>query len=154
MSIRDEDGNDIIQMNWIWSASFKLLLVSVPFVAITLFTWGTWVTVTIFEHSAQIRVLQDRASRPSGGNIQGASINVGKADSTEATASATGRNYLTVKEVAEREKKDERTITLWIEQGRIHPAPAKAGKAWTITADYRILPHYADDSRNIPQPTP
>lgn len=135
MSIRDGDGNEIIHLNSLWSASFKLLMVMVPFVALTLFSWGTWATITIFEHSAQIQILQDRHSR-GGGNISSASINVGKAENV----AESGREYLTVQEVAEKEQKDERTILLWIEGGRIDPAPIKAGKSWSISADYRILP--------------
>ena len=63
MSIRDEDGNEIIHLNSLWSASFKLLMVMVPFVAITLFSWGSWVTITIFDHNTNIRILQDRGIR-------------------------------------------------------------------------------------------
>lgn len=63
MSIRDEDGNEIIHLNSVWSASFKLLMIMVPFVAVTLFSWGTWVTITIFDHNANIRILQDRGIR-------------------------------------------------------------------------------------------
>jgi hypothetical protein len=65
MSIRDEDGNEIIHLNSIWSASFKLLMVLVPFVALTLFSWGSWVTITIFDHASQLRVMQDRTTRNS-----------------------------------------------------------------------------------------
>jgi len=65
MSFRDEDGNDIIHLNSLWSASFKLLMVMVPFVALTLFSWGTWVTITIFDHASQLSVMQDRTTRNS-----------------------------------------------------------------------------------------
>lgn len=63
MSIRDKDGNEIIHLNSVWSASFKLLMIMVPFVAVTLFSWGTWVTITIFDHNTNIRILQDRGIR-------------------------------------------------------------------------------------------
>ena len=142
MSIKDNDGNEILQLSWIWSASFKLLLLLVPFVAITLFSWGTWVTLTLFDHSAEIRILQDRSGRNGGGNISGASINVGKADGKVAESA---RQYLTVKEVAERESAAERTVISWIENGRIQPAPIKAGKEWQISAEYRIPPQIAAD---------
>lgn len=148
MSIKDEDGHEIIHLNAVWSASFKLLMVMVPFVALTLFSWGTWATITIFDHATQLQILQDRHSRPSGGNISGASINVGKAD----TLADSGREYLTVQEVAEREQKDERTILLWIEGGRIDPTPIKAGKSWSISADYRILPQVSANSRKPAEP--
>jgi len=148
MSIRDEEGNEIIHLNSLWSASFKLLMVMVPFVALTLFSWGSWVTITIFDHASQLRVMQDRHSRGGSGNISGASINVGKAEDI----AASGREYLTVQEVATRESKDERTILLWIESGRIEPAPVKNGKAWAISEDYRILPQVSANSRTSADP--
>jgi hypothetical protein len=147
MSIKDNDGNEILQLSWIWSASFKLLLLLVPFVAITLFSWGTWVTLTLFDHSAEIRILQDRSGRNGGGNISGASINVGKADGKVAESA---RQYLTVKEVAERESAAERTVISWIENGRIEPAPIKAGKEWQISAEYRIPPQVAAEGGSHP----
>jgi len=57
--------------------------------------------------------------------------------------SISGRDYLLVSEVAEREGKTERTITDWIDQKRIQPPPIKAGKEWRIAADYRIPPQIA-----------
>jgi hypothetical protein len=63
MSIRDEDGNEIIHLNSVWSASFKLLMLMVPFFALTLFSWGTWVTITIFDHHAQLSIIADRHNR-------------------------------------------------------------------------------------------
>jgi hypothetical protein len=63
MSIRDENGNEIIHLNSIWSASFKLLMLMVPFFALTLFSWGTWVTVTIFDHNAKLSIINDRHTR-------------------------------------------------------------------------------------------
>lgn len=63
MSIHDENGNEIIHLNSVWSASFKLLMLMVPFFALTLFSWGTWVTITIFNHHAQLSVIADRHTR-------------------------------------------------------------------------------------------
>jgi hypothetical protein len=63
MSIHDENGNEIIHLNSIWSASFKLLMLMVPFFALTLFSWGTWVTVTIFDHNAKLSIINDRHTR-------------------------------------------------------------------------------------------
>jgi len=150
MSIQDPEGNQIIQLNWVWSAAFKLLLLLVPFVALTLFSWGTWVTLSIFDQQARIKVLEDRSNRGNSGNIHGASINVGKATPMDDIAGSSARDYLTVKEVAAREEKDERTITLWIEQGRLLPAPVKDGKAWTIDPSYRIIPQYSATGGNEP----
>lgn len=146
MSIRDDDGREILQLSKIWAWSFKLLMIMAPFVAVTLFSWGTWVTISIFEHSAQFQILQDRHSRGGGGNISGASINVGSAEDV----AESGREYLTVQEVAEREGKAERTIIEWIETGRIHPPPSKAGREWCVAAEYRVLPQVAADSGGEP----
>ena len=63
MSIQDENGNEIIHLNSVWSASFKLLMLMVPFFALTLFSWGTWVTITIFDHHAQLSIIADRHNR-------------------------------------------------------------------------------------------
>jgi len=63
MSIQDESGNEIIHLNSVWSASFKLLMLMVPFFALTLFSWGTWVTITIFDHHAQLSIIADRHNR-------------------------------------------------------------------------------------------
>jgi hypothetical protein len=151
MSFRDENGHEILQMNSLWAASFKLLLLLVPFVALTLFSWGTWVTVSIFEHNSRIKLLEDRSTRGGGGSINGASINVGRAGGADDIAGGTARDYLTVKEVALREARDERTITLWIEQGRLIPAPVKDGKSWVIDPSYRVIPQYSATGGNDPQ---
>jgi hypothetical protein len=150
MSFKDENGQEILHMNSLWAASFKLLLIMVPFASLTLFSWGTWVTVSIFEHSSRLKLLEDRSTR-GGGSINGASINVGKAGGADDIAGSTARDYLTVKEVALREARDERTITLWIEQGRLLPAPVKDGKAWVIDPSYRIIPQYSATGGNDPQ---
>jgi phospholipase C len=63
MSIQDDQGNEIIHLNSVWSASFKLLMLMVPFFALTLFSWGTWVTITIFDHHAQLSIIADRHNR-------------------------------------------------------------------------------------------
>ena len=151
MSFKDENGHEILHMNSLWAASFKLLLIMVPFVSLTLFSWGTWVTVSIFEHSSRLKLLEDRSTRGGGGSINGASINVGKADGVDDIAGSTARDYLTVKEVAVKEQRDERTITLWIEQGRLLPAPVKDGKAWVIDPGYRIIPQYSATGGTVPQ---
>ncbi len=50
------------------------------------------------------------------------------------------RDYMTSEEVAEKEGVSARTVTYWIEQGRIEPPPTKSDRAWIISANYRILP--------------
>jgi len=56
------------------------------------------------------------------------------------------REFLNSDEVGEREGVSSRTVTSWIEQGRIYPQPTRQGRAWVIAADYRILPQSADNS--------
>lgn len=50
------------------------------------------------------------------------------------------REFLNSDEVGEREGVSSRTVTSWIEQGRIYPQPTRQGRAWTIAANYRLLP--------------
>lgn len=56
------------------------------------------------------------------------------------------REYLDSDEVGEREGVSSRTVTSWIEQGRILPQPTRQGRAWVIAADYRILPQTAAET--------
>jgi len=77
-------------------------------------------------------------------------VNVGQHDKAAAEA-ATARTWLTTKDVAAREKVDERTVLNYIEQGMIEPAPVKAGKAWQIAANFRIIPKDAETCGEIPQ---
>lgn len=61
MAITDKEGNAIVTLSSVWEAAFKLLLVLTPFVGVMLFTWGTWVTMQIFDHSSTLRLLQHNA---------------------------------------------------------------------------------------------
>ena len=61
MSINDQDGNAMIRLSSVWEAAFKLLLVLAPFAGVMLFTWGTWVTLQIFDHTATLRLLEHKA---------------------------------------------------------------------------------------------
>lgn len=72
------------------------------------------------------------------------SVNIG---AQSATAPTHQRDYLTTEELAIREGVSPRTVLTWIEAGRIQPPPARAGRAWTISADYRIQPLLTADSR-------
>jgi hypothetical protein len=60
------------------------------------------------------------------------------------------REFLNSDEVGEREGVSSRTVTSWIEQGRIYPQPTRQGRAWTIAADYRILPQTAELTETKP----
>jgi hypothetical protein len=131
-----DDGDSRITLGTIHAAAFKLLI-WMGIIGMPAFAAAFWhASFKLNEHDWRIAALERTAHRGSG-NISGASINVGKSDEKVAES---GREYLTVAEVAVREGKDERTITLWIEGGRIEPVPTKMGKAWVIAEDYRILP--------------
>lgn len=54
------------------------------------------------------------------------------------------KTWLTVQEVAAREKVDERTITNYIAREMIDPPPVKDGKSYKIALDYRIIPKGAE----------
>jgi len=60
------------------------------------------------------------------------------------------REFLNSDEVGEREGVSSRTVTSWIEQGRIYPQPTRQGRAWTIAADYRLLPQTAELAETKP----
>ncbi|MDH4474889.1 MAG: helix-turn-helix domain-containing protein [Verrucomicrobiaceae bacterium] len=138
-----DDGEQRITLGTIHAAAFKLLI-WMGIIGGPTFAAAMWhASFKLNEHDWRISALERTAHRGSG-NISGASINVGKAGEKVAES---GRDYLTVQEVAEREGKDERTITLWIEGGRIEPAPTKVGKAWVISEDYRILPQVSGNFR-------
>lgn len=144
MSIDTPEGN--ITLGTIHAAAFKLLIwmgiIGGPTFAASMWHYSH----KISEHEWRISALEH--SRTSGGNISGASINVGKT----ADIAESAREYLTVQEVAARESKDERTILLWIETGRIDPAPIKNGKSWAISEDYRILPQVSANIRKPAEP--
>ena len=57
------------------------------------------------------------------------------------------REYLDSDEVGEREGVTSRTVINWIEQGRISPQPTRQGRAWIISANYRILPQAAETAQ-------
>ena len=63
------------------------------------------------------------------------SVQIGNADEKKPQ-----REFLNSDEVGEREGVSSRTVTSWIEQGRIYPQPTRQGRAWIIAADYRLLP--------------
>lgn len=50
------------------------------------------------------------------------------------------RDWLTVREVAEREGAAERTVIRWIADGRIDPPPQKTERSWLIPQNYKLVP--------------
>ena len=74
---------------------------------------------------------------PAGNTVSGGSVTIGSAKPESQ------RVFLTVSEVAERERVSERTVTDWIGKGVIQPRPERDGRPWRIAVDYRILPQSA-----------
>jgi len=141
MSIRDKHGGELVRLPGLWEVLAKFAFAaSVPVLLLGM-SWAVWVTNRVWENTADIRMLKDRGMR--GGVSQ--SVNVGAVETVADTDSA--REYLTVQEVAEREGVTDRTVINWIEEGRIVPAPEKAGKSWAISESFRILPHVAEAGR-------
>ena len=87
-----------------------------------------------------LRQRMTRTESKTGAVSQSVNVNT---TSTQPEEEESARTFLTVQEVAEREKVTDRTVLNWIEEGRIVPAPVKQGKAWVITESFRILPHVA-----------
>lgn len=142
MSIRDGNGNEIITVNklqeLVFNVAIWMMAIGMPVLGASM----VWQRDTIRDHELRIGWLERSTHGTKGGISQ--SVNVGEASKDKES----GREYLTVQEVAEKEQKDERTILLWIEGGRIDPTPIKQGKSWSISADYRILPQVSATFRN------
>ena len=133
MSIREEQ-QEIVRIGTINAWAFRLTIWFAPIFAIFL-------TSRVLTHDTEIAVLKiQMAMQNTRGSGVSQSVNVGQADKALAK---TGREYLTVAEVAKREGVAERTITDWIAKGRIEPMPMKQGKEYTIAEKYRILPQDA-----------
>lgn len=122
MSIRDEDGNSIVTLSTIHAAVFRFVIWAAA-LAIPGGVMATYhVLRTVDNHEWRLQLLERDSSR--GGNVS-QNVNVGAVEDVAESA----REYLTVQEVAEREGVTDRTILNWIDEGRIHPAPIKEGKA-------------------------
>jgi len=77
--------------------------------------------------------------QPPSNTVTGGSVTIGMDAPAE-----TRREYLTTEDVAKKERVSQRTVTAWIQEGRIDPKPVQSNRAWQIAVDYRILPLTAD----------
>lgn len=138
-----EDNEEIIKLGTVHGWVFKISLWAAPL-------FFVWTVNTILAHDRDIAVLKMQMTMH---GLKGVSqnVNVGQHDKAAQEAAATARTWLTTKDVAAREKVDERTVLNYIEQGMIEPAPVKAGKAWQIAANFRIIPKDAETCGEIPQ---
>lgn len=146
MSIQDAEGKDIVTIGSLHEAVFKIVIwmaaLAIPGGALA--TWN--VLRTQDNHEFRITHLERITERH--GITQ--SVNVGSADAQDAQAADSARTYLITEEVATREGVSDRTVTEWINEGRILPPPQKAGREWVIAADYRILQLSAANSGKPP----
>lgn len=138
-----EDNEEIIKLGTVHGWVFKISLWAAPL-------FFVWTVNTILAHDRDIAVLKMQMTMH---GLKGVSqnVNVGQHDKAAQEAAATARTWLTTKDVAVREKIDERTVLNYIEQGMIEPAPVKQGKAWQIAAHFRIIPKDSEECGNIPQ---
>lgn len=138
-----EENEEIIKLGTVHGWVFKISLWAAPL-------FFVWTVNTILAHDRDIAVLKMQMTMH---GLKGVSqnVNVGQHDKDLGGSAATARTWLTTKDVAAREKVDERTVLNYIEQGMIEPAPVKAGKAWQIAAHFRIIPKDAESCGEIPQ---
>lgn len=138
-----EENEEIIKLGTVHGWVFKISLWAAPL-------FFVWTVNTILAHDRDIAVLKMQMTMQ---GLKGVSqnVNVGQRDKDLGAAATTARTWLTTKDVAAREKVDERTVLNYIEQGMIEPAPVKAGKAWQIAAHFRIIPKDTETCGEIPQ---
>jgi hypothetical protein len=151
MSIKDEDGTEIVTLSTIHAMAFRVLIwigiIGTP-VAVGMF-WS--MNERIANHSKDISFhewrIQSLEARKSSGVSQ--SVNVGSADAlVKGEQDKSGKTWLTTQQVAVKEKVTDRTVLNYIESGMIEPEPMKQGKSWVIAENYRILPHDAEKCGN------
>ena len=151
MSIKDEDGTEIVTLSTIHAMAFRVLIwigiIGTP-VAAGMF-WS--MNDRINGHSKDISFhewrIQSLEARKSSGVSQ--SVNVGSADAlVKGEQGKSGRTWLTTQQVAAKEKVTDRTVINYIQAGMIEPEPVQIGKAWHIAENYRILPHDAEKCGN------
>ena len=143
MSIMDDSDKEIVTLGTVNGWVFKIAIWFAPLFAV-------WMTTKVLAHDTEIAVLKMQISMQGAGKVS-QSVNVGQHDKAAQEAATTARTWLTTKDVAAREKIDERTVLNYIEQGMIEPMPVKAGKAWQIAANFRIIPKDAETCGEIPQ---
>ena len=143
MSIQEEQGDEIVKLGTVHAWAFKIAIWFAPIFAV-------WMVTKVMQHDTDIAVLKMQLSLSSSGKGMSQSVNVG--DSKAGAVETTARTWLTTKEVAAREKIDERTVINFIAAGQIEPPPVKNGKAWQIAEEFRIVPKDAEDCGNAQSP--
>lgn len=144
MSIKDENGNEIVTLNTIHAMAFRVLIwigiVATPGAFVIFWQQNT----TLQIHEWRISALENIGSIRHGGVSQ--NVNVGSADAVAEEDSA--KTWLTTQEVAKRENVTDRTVINYIESGMIEPSPERIGKSWHIAENYRIIPKDSETCGN------
>jgi hypothetical protein len=141
-----EHAQEPVRFSALWRGMAGLAFAMLSFITVALFTWGVWVTVTVYSHGELLAVLQERSTN--GRSSMTNSVNVGSTGEAE-TLEASARTWLTTREVAEREGCDERTVINYIAAGQIEPVPVKVGKSWQIAENFRIIPKDAETGGTV-----
>ncbi|TXH42645.1 MAG: hypothetical protein E6Q97_35360 [Desulfurellales bacterium] len=151
MSIRDQNGEEVVRLTGPWVALFKLALAAmIPFTLSGL-SLATWVVLSIFRlketNSIQdLRIaMLERTSGASKGVSQ--SVNVGSTDSVAGDVDD-AKTYMTTEDMAKKAGVAPRTILSWIADPtpRFEPMPIETSKGWVFDAKCRILPPNAASS--------
>lgn len=137
-----------VQFGTMWKAMAAASFGMLSFICVGFVTWGTWVTVNVWEHGTAIAVLQERSTHGKGVSQ---SVNVGQAKDGATLVKESAKTWLSTKDVAELEGISERTVINYIENGMIEPTPRKNGKAWEIAEHFRIIPHDSENCGEMPQ---
>lgn len=149
MGIRDDDGNQILTIGKVHAFVFRvagwMIMLGLPALGVAMLGQRDM----LYHHEWRISALE----RAAGGKGISQSVNVGAAGEALTggeDSAGSGRVFLTVQEVAEREAVTDRAVTEWIAQGRLDPPPEKHGKAWEVARGYRILPQDTASFRAVP----
>lgn len=151
MSIKDEDGTEIVTLSTIHAMAFRVLIwigiIGTPVAAGMFWSMNERIaghTKDLSFHEWRIQALE---ARKSSGVTQ--SVNVGSAESlVKGEQDKSGKTWLTTQQVAAKEKITDRTVINYIQNGMIEPEPVQIGKSWHIAENYRIIPHDAEKCGN------
>ena len=145
------DATENVQIGTIWKSLGVLAFGMLSVIFVGLVTWGSWVTMSIQDHSTEIAVLKATRGHGNGSGVS-KSVNVGEVKDAAKLVNDDPRTWLTTKDVAARIGKGvtERTVINYIENGMIEPKPRLNGKSWEIAEHFRIVPHDAENCGEIP----
>ena len=139
MSIQDNNDQEIVKLPGFWSVIFKLAAIGTIALAGTMFTWGVWITTTVWKTSERVAILEWQAAHSAKGNNQTTSVNVGSVDAKEIDEAPELRGYYTTSEIATLLHKSERTVQDMCAHGVIAGATQpEGGRGWRIPLDFSL----------------